>query len=157
MRDATFERDGRRAWLMTEYGEDVRPHTALAVYLVNADGWHIGWNWWQVSVVHLRDEPGVAPARKHYPIAEYEIQILAIDPSHNLPDPDAPLPQDIRPLHPFDLIHQFHGVTDEQAAEIAALVVERAVNENVPLDQDLRTFWQEAIDSTVVHYREGVH
>ena len=55
----------------------------LAVYRIWQPTHHPHWQWYQLSVVHLRDHPDLPPADFQYPGATHEIQVCAVDPDHN--------------------------------------------------------------------------
>jgi len=153
--------DGRaQAWILKSDRTDPRWQKAwdagLAHYLVHCTWSHPFWSWYSISLVHLRPMGGVKAAHKHYPEAEYEIQIFSIDPRHPDPDPDKPL-DGYCLLYPLDLVHQFHGITDSQAVQVCHHVVETIVSGRVAPDVDFHRFWIQAINETVKHYREGKH
>lgn len=143
------------AWKMA-VGPDARPEQEANIlsYVVNGP-YHPHWSWWAVSVIHLRGIPGAQPPHRQYPEAEYELMILSIDPE-TPPNPDKPFPQDIRYLEPPDVVCQFHGITDDQAAKVCDSVV-RAICAGRSCDSDYRSFWEDAIESTVDHFRPGGH
>lgn len=154
MREPDFSGIGR-AWEM-QMGNHHRTEqeATLKGYVVNGP-WHPFWSWWMVAVIHLREIPGTRPPHKHYPEAEYEFMIVSIDPE-TVPDPDQPFPQDIRYLSPPDVVKQFHGVTDEQAAEICESAAHNIAMGASP-DSDNRRWWEGSIERTVEHYRQGIH
>lgn len=136
----------------------------LESWILNGPGYHPAWAWWQVSVVHLRDIPGVRPSAKHYAEAEYEFMIIAFNPQRGNPDleaiDDGREWGDMRKpkfLFPHDVCKQFHGVNDEQAAQICAAAVSAIVNGYLSPDRDFREAWNHAIDDTVKHMADGKH
>jgi hypothetical protein len=122
----------------------------LASWIVNVVGAHPWWTWWQVSVVHLRDLPGVRPAHKRYPEAEYEFMIIAFDPE-TPPDPDNRGGDGARFLTPIDVVEQFHGVDDQQAAELCDRAVATILAGRMSPDQDFRSAWRVLIRNSVEH------
>jgi hypothetical protein len=144
------------AWKM-EFGDYARPEQAATLngYVINGP-YHPFWKWWMVAVIHLREIDGVPSANKQYPEAEYEFMILSIDPERNQPDPDKPFPQDVGYLQPPDCVVQFHGVTDEQAAEICQMSA-RAISMGQSCDSDFRSWWESAIKNSVKHVRGEPH
>jgi hypothetical protein len=145
-----------RAWVMEMGPEHRRDQDASIIGYVLNGPWHPLWSWWMVSVVHLRDLPGMTPAKKHYPEAEYEFLIVSIDPQTR-PDPDRPFPQNVKYLTPVDVCEQFHGVTDDQAAEICTAAIRAITRGSASPNQDYRSWWKDAIAKTVEHYKAGVH
>lgn len=136
----------------------------LAAYLLKARWAHPFWSWWMIAGVHLRPIPGVRPAHRHYPEAEFELTILAIDPTNRgknpahdyEPDPDQAL-AGVPWLEPPDLVYQCHGVTDSDFSRIVLDCVMVIVNGHASPDQDFRNWWRSALNRTVEHYRAGAH
>src|SRR6266576_2963254 len=62
------------------------PSTGIDTWLVNG-AFHPFWSWWHIGVISLKDFPGMPPAHKKYPEAEYEFSIFALNPD---PDPGRP-------------------------------------------------------------------
>lgn len=130
---------------------------SLRTYLVNGEGFHPHWTWWRVGMSHLRDIPGVKPAVKHYAGAEYEFMIAAIDPSYP-PDVEA---KDggyrIHLLSPIDVVVQFDGLTDDQAARLCMMAATIICRGQASPDQDYRSWWEMAIRNAVQHELMGGH
>lgn len=129
----------------------------LATWMLKASGFHAAWDEWVIGLVHLRPiEGGTRPPNKQYADAEFELMILSLDPAYNDErDPDVPGLKGY--LEPPDLVYQFHGVTDEQAIEIAEMLVRHFVEGTRSPDSDFRRSNTEALDTTVEHYRQGIH
>jgi hypothetical protein len=129
----------------------------LAMWLINARGYHPFWSWWTVSAVHLRPIEGVKLAHKQYPHAEYEIMIFAIDPRNGyVPDPDKAL--DGYPfLQPVDLVHQFHGISDSEVVNLVQRCIWAIRDGFMSPDQDFSHQWKILIDNTIEHKRFGGH
>lgn len=146
-----------RAWLLKRQEEASLAQTAcLASWLVNRREAHLLWQWWLVSVVHLRDIPGVPSANKRYPEAEYEFLIYAINPEF-CPDPVPDDPAGYPHLIPFDVIEQFHGITDQDVTRLCEGAVYAILAGQVSPDQDYRSIWKALIAETVRHFAEGRH
>lgn len=152
MRAPDFQGGRGRAWHNTQ---KTKPdHEAcIGAVLLNVPGAHPLWSWWCVSMVHLRALPGVPPATIHYPAAEYEFMIFSVDPERcPSPEPD----QGQYPhLEPFDVVYQFHGVSDDQAKRIFELAVQSCVDGRMSPDSDYRSAWKRTIDATVEHFITG--
>lgn len=135
------------------------PSASLADWIVNGP-YHPLWRWWYVGLVHLRSIPGAPPANKQYPEAEYEILCMSLDPDGQpgrakVPDLEKIEAGDMKGglpgfLSPPDWAVQFHGVTDEQAVEVADLAA-RAIANGQSCDSDFRSWWHAAIPNTVKH------
>jgi hypothetical protein len=130
---------------------------SIAAWIVNQPGAHPFWRYWFVGVVHLRDIPGVKPAKKRYPLAAYEFIILALDPEKPLPEIDGHRNGNpMKMLMPPDVVLQFHGLDDKRAEELAGLAVAAIINGQMSPDQDYRGMWRAAIQSTIEHL-QGKH
>lgn len=112
---------------------------------------HPYWEWWLLSVVHLREVPGVSEPKFLYEGAEYELALTTIDPEDSV-TPDKP--EGYLYLHPADIIEQFSGVTDDQAAQIGGLsslaLVDGRVRPNAEKD------WKQLLMETVHSFHAGL-
>lgn len=126
------------------------PIACLEGWLVQRPGAHPLWEWWVASVVHLREEPGLPPAAKSYPKAQYEFQIRTLDPEFRA-DPDL-WDLGYRFLEPADVIEQFHGVTDDQARFVCTESVRRIVDGGISPDSDYRSSWSIEIQDRVQRF-----
>lgn len=164
-----------RAWRIEQSPEAIAAHerewgyppaSIGPTWLVNGP-YHPLWSWWYVGVVSLADRPGTPPARRRYPEAEYELMILSLNPS---PTDGRPAVPDIDGLEaggdamrclpgfltPPDVVFQFDGVTDDQAAGLAEIAVDVIVG-GQSCDSDFRQWWLGSLQATVQHIREGLH
>lgn len=161
MRDPDIRGPYGEAWdldLVPKPGDPPDVLGSLRGFLVRAPKRHPLWEHWIVCVVHLRPIPGQSrPAVKHYPEAEYEMLILALNPEKAPHDPDGWREKGFAWMTPPDVVEQFHGVTDSQAAKLCGLVVRHIVEQGASPDQDYRTYWAKMIHGTVAHYRDGRH
>lgn len=150
MREPDLVSEIARAW---KFEPDADHPTGLGSYVVNGP-YHPLWRWWYVGLVSLRDAPGVPPAKKHFPEAEYEILCLSLDPTDGPPNLDKLDVGDLSGMPPWlqppDWVVQFHRVNDEQAVEILDLAAKAIVN-GQSCDSDYRSWWQQAIPTTVKH------
>jgi len=92
----------------------------LKAWLLHLPGQHPFWSDYMFGVVHLRPIEGGRPPVKIMPDAEHEMIVVALDPSRK---PNASDINTLIPLHPVNYVVQFAGMTDEQAIETAALLV----------------------------------
>lgn len=143
-----------RAWRFK--GEsDVPDHQAcLSQYVVNGP-FHPFWSWWMIGLISLCDIPGVPPAHKQYPDAEYELLILALNPECCPPDPDAV--GALTFLTPPDLVYHFDIRNEEAAKEIIEGAVKAIIEGRISPDQDYRQIWKRILKTTVDHYKAGLH
>lgn len=139
---ANPRRHGPKAWEAT-----------ISAWLVNASWAPPFWSWWQVCVIHLRDIPGVRPAHKAYPEAEYALMIMALDPEKGTPDPEGQL----HFLHPADVVEQFHGLDDAGAKRLCEMAASAIINGHISPDQDYRSSWKVMIRNAVEHIALGGH
>lgn len=137
-----------------EWGYD---HTGIATWYV-CGPYHPFWSWWYIGLISLADVPGVPPANKVYPEAEYELTFVSLDGDPNLDALEQGRLEDrgYTFLSPPDLVFQFNGVTREQAVEIAEAAV-RMIVAGQSCDSDFREWWRGALETTVQHYKEGIH
>lgn len=165
MRTADLRGPTASAWkLKKPIGGRKDWEACLESWILNGPGFHPAWAWWQISVVHLRDIPDVPPAVKHYPKAEYEFSITALNPEKGMPDIDLleagkdwGEPNTSKFLLPQDVAKQFHGVGDEQAAKICTAAIRAIVSGFLSPDQDHRSAWNHSIEETVRHMADGRH
>lgn len=143
------------AWKVADIRSTKDQEACLGTWLVYAPWAHPFWHTWAMSVVHLRDIPGVPPAHKKYPEAEYELLIAALDPNKG-PDPDHP-ENGFAFLHPIDVVEQFHGISDRDATRLLESAVRAIVAGTISPDSDYRSVWRDSVKGTVEHYRSGVH
>lgn len=155
-----------KAWKIEPTDEAIRQHveswghapTPVRTWYVNGP-YHPLWSWWMVGVISLADVPGVPPAIKQYPEAEYEFTIYSLS---GVPNIEALDRGDLANrgfdaiLQPADVTFHFHGVNDRQAAEICDAAV-AAICAGQSCDRDFREWWKGALTSTVTHYALGVH
>jgi hypothetical protein len=151
MRTPDIEGRGVKAWRINWAARPDVP-AAVAGWILHCTWAHPAWNHWLISVVHLRDVEGAPPANRIYPEAAFEFMIAALDPACvNKIDPDRA--RGWRYLVPIDVCHQFHGVSDEDAARICDDAVRAIAAGRISPDGDYRTAWNQSIDATVRDYR----
>lgn len=149
-----------RAWNLdlSKVPEGPAKEAAVASWLLNVPGAHPFWSYWVMSVISLRDLPGMKPAHKCYPEAEYEFMILAVDPErHPAPDPDLILLEGFGWLDPIDVMEQFHGISVMDCRRLAEGSVRAICSGFISPDQDYRPAWKSLIAGTVQHLAEGRH
>lgn len=129
---------------------------ALYCGLIYAPQAHPFWQYHTLHVVHLRPLPGQPPAKKRSPSMEYELAVLANNPEKPRPDPDNAVGSFFY-LEPPDLVEQFNGVTDEQAARIGRACVRACMDGTLIPDSDFRSVWSVTLYRTLQHIREGHH
>jgi hypothetical protein len=130
----------------------------LSSWIVNVPGAHPFWSHWMVAVCHLRDLPGVRAANKKYPEAEFEFIIASINPE-SCPNPTVAraLVEGLPLMSPIDVVEQFHGVKDEDAARVCEGAIRAIIDGHMSPDQDYRSAWKTVIHATVKHFQEGRH
>jgi hypothetical protein len=156
MRPPDVEGPAAKAWVFHPEPRDAAQVAALATWVVHSPHFHPFWSWWFVSVVHLRPIPGTPMPRLHYPEAGFEFMIASINPEESDPNVDDPGPG-FHLLEPFDVIEQFHGVSDADARSIALAAIRCICDGKISPDQDNRRLWKHLIAGTVAHYRDGAH
>lgn len=144
MREPDFEGPGGKAWNI----KSAIPSPTLASYLIYAPYSHPVWPYKWLSIIHLRDEPGIDPPTKYHPEAEYELILMPIDPEA-MPHPD-PDEQPFMILVPPDVMEQFHGITDDEVKEIGAILIQNVIAGLLIPDQDWRRHWRKMLDQIIV-------
>jgi hypothetical protein len=107
---------------------------AVATWFIHAPGQGIGYDAFRLSVVDLADHEDVPKPVKRYDRAEYELNVCALDPD------SGPHPGDIetwRTLLPVNVAEQFHGITREQAAEVAETAAWACVTGRLPVETQM--------------------
>jgi hypothetical protein len=143
-----------RAWLLQpEEAPSPQQEATLSTWLVNCPFRHPFWEWWTVTVVHLRDVEGLPSAERAYPEAEYEFQIRTLDPEESpTPDPDL-VDEGWEYLDPPDVIEQFHGIGDHQAQALCSMAIQEILNGRVSPDVNFRGEWNRIIREKVAALR----
>ena len=127
----------------------------LGCWILTIPGAHPWWHDYLLSIVHLRDIPGVPPAIKHFPEATHEIMLYALDPDVDPPDPDDGDNFHPKFLTPANLVEQIHGVTDEQARSITEKLGRAFVDGIASPDTDYRSHTQKLLRNTIKHFTIG--
>lgn len=118
-----------------------------------------------LSGIHLRDMPGVPPARKELPHFTHELVLWTMDPKHQGYMDALPWPT----LQSHSISVQYECDDDDQAMEVLQQMAWGMVNGLVPADPQayvpalgamrtigqLRTAWTDAVRSTAEHARTG--
>lgn len=146
--------DIARAWQWKAPDDDPNRAAHVDTWFINGP-FHPHWSWWVLMCVDLIDRPGQPKAEIRVPGAEFEVMILSLSPDWE-PDPDAK-PGLVPYLTPADLVYQFGGVTREVAAQIVEMMVDSIVKGVRSPDSDHRRLWEQSLDVTVEHYKEGRH
>ena len=89
----------------------------LAGWLIHAPGQSPAWSDYLLMLVHLRDLPGVPPATRKFPEAEYQMTLFALDPEGKPRADDA---ETWWPLTPFNAEVQFAGPTSDSQAMLGS-------------------------------------
>lgn len=177
MRKPDFECEERAAWIFDNEKLRARPvpperralfdaqmECQINTALIHWPGAHAFWEYWFVSMVELKNVPGLPEAKLQFPEAKFELQVLALNPDK--------FPADFRKkdivleehdggsamLLPPDLIYQFggEGIGREHAKQLFELYVRYAVD-YLPPDADYASEWKRRLDDTVAHWRAGKH
>jgi len=170
--------DGKiRAWRMLTVKPDIGPadwQAGLAAWFIEADVGVLdpyGITAWYIGCVSLRDMPGVTPANRHYPDAQFELSAWSIDPNkgvtielydRRVEQGDDGGAEGVL-LTPPDIVFQWHGTTDEHAIQILEAFIRAVVlgrmspSRPVVVDYARRfdAAWREALSSTVEHFATG--
>lgn len=118
------------------------------------------WNQWILCVIHLREIPGERIPRHQYEGSEYEILLMALDPSF----PATVETIEHEPIHyltPPSGVFQFHnGGRDDLAVSLTQAVAEGLVHGVLPFEPagnlGATIWWRQCIAGTAAHDR-GEH
>lgn len=134
----------------------------LVSWLVSLPHTGLPWGQWMLCVVHLREIPGERECYHQYEGSEYELMLMALDPTHpatvgTLEDPDTPIVF----LTPPSGVFQFHnGGRDDLAismcAEVAGALVSGVLPPEPAGDPGATMWWRQCIAGTAAHDR-GEH
>ena len=150
--------DGTAAsiWKLNIPPQTPAQEASLGAYLIKSKGriFHLLWDRWQLTVIHLRDLPGIKSAVKNFPEATHEIVVASIDP--DTPPIDTDNPTNVRWLQPIDQMVQFEVPNDASALSLAEKLLQLITRGELSPDSDYRSAWQHLITGTAEHYR-GEH
>lgn len=152
-REPDVEGPGGRAWAVKTKSK--RKHGGVAHFLVHAVNGNPFWNWYVVSVVHLRAEEGLPQPHIQFPGASHELLMAALNPEEKIPDIDNW--KGMSHLEPIDQCVQFIVNNDEQAKSLCDDVIRAIVVGGISPDQDFRSWWKQSVNQTAEHYRLGEH
>jgi hypothetical protein len=97
---------------------------SLASWFLELPGSHPAWSCYLLSVIHLRQIPGVHPPVIKEPDATHELTVLSLDPTVG------PRAEDLdswRYMLPVNIAEQFHVDSDADARELARLAADALV------------------------------
>lgn len=146
-------------WRVADPEADDDPRSAVYIpgitWLIYAPLAHPHWAWHLLVGVSLADAPGVDPPKKHYPEAEYELMVWALDPRNEPPDPrEWPFGSvDGWLLQPPDCVVQFDGPSQDEVSEMFDVVARAVAEGTLVPDSDHRGKWAYTIRKTAEHYR----
>ena len=157
MRTPDQKGHGAEAWVIT-IPKTVKPHGTVKSWLVKGEKFHMLWNHWAVSLIHLRPYEGEPqPPILNKPNMTHEVLIFALNPGEDqenrrVYDPDNfPVPTPY--MRPIDLSEQFEAPSDEKATEVVDLMVRAICDGIMSPDQDFRSVWKEVVAATAAHIR----
>jgi hypothetical protein len=112
----------------------------IAFWLLHSPKTHAVWDYWMVSLIHLRDVPGVPAAVKQDPSHTHELLIFALQRGSLPPNPAEP--QGFEALTPPDLVQGFVAASDAEAVSILERMLERFIDGHLPPDVDFARLWK---------------
>jgi hypothetical protein len=140
------------AWLVAKAAR-VGECPPVSRWLVSCPGVHPYWHWWVVQVLDVRKEI----AARLYAKAEYGIIVYAVDP-YSCPEPDVDAPENGYPdLIPWDIVENFHGISEAEAAHLCATAVRAIVSGLLVPDEDQAAQWKKSVAVMVETMRSGAH
>ena len=154
MREPDFKGEGTAAWLLTPENTTPDHEASISSWLLTGP-FHPAWNQWVLTMIHLRDIPGVKPATIKREGATHEVVIMSVDPKHPVTEAIAQAGM-CKYLTPPDLMHQFECPDDATADRIAMLMARAVVDQIASPDSDFAGRWPQIIENTIAHER-GEH
>ena len=118
-------------------------HTNLAIWLLHSPKTHPAWEYWMVSLIHLRSDPRLGEAVKQNPEHTHELMVAAVSPGEMPPNPAEP--QSVQMLRPYDLVQGFAAVSDAEALSVVERMLERFIDGHLPPDSDFARQWQQLL------------
>ncbi len=147
MRAPDLKSEDIQAWHVKKTTPDAA--AALNQWIVSGP-FHPFWKFWIVSVVSLKEIPGIEPSKKHYPEAEYEISILSLHPDHPV-DVDAfERGECLHPIMPPDLVMQIDGIQETWAIAIVDSMLTVIMSGTASPDSDFRSYWKRFIVNKMI-------
>ena len=152
MRNPDKQGKAGQAWII-----DVKKRGGPAVdadvrtYMVKGKSFHKFWDTWIVSMIHLRDIPGMPPATLTKPNHTHEFLIMALDPGKDTKNFFNYDPDDFKAnyLEPIDCCVQFECPTDVEALDLCDVAVQAIVNGQMSPDSDYASVWARMIPGTI--------
>lgn len=109
--------DGGFGWAQEFFlAGDAKAEVQVSSWFMCLPGQGINYDKFILSMISLKDCPGLPPAHRRYAAAEFELIVVALNPEGN---PDVKDPGSWWHMAPLNVEHQFHGVDRAQAARMA--------------------------------------
>lgn len=110
----------------------------LDLWLLDCPKYHPAWSHYICSLASLRPFPGIPEPVLHYPGAQYELLVYAA--KQPAPEVGADYMRWFEThLVPANLVHQFHGLSDELARGVLTKLVRAFVDGTCSPDTDFRS------------------
>lgn len=129
----------------------------LATWFLRCPGQSPAWDRYLLSIIHLRDLPGVPPAEVRVPGATHEVLLFALDPE---PDPQPTAPDSWRFLHPHNVMEQVQLPHDTAAIELLAKCAQAVLAGILPAEPMLAGAvepWRTTLIRSAAHMRGEEH
>lgn len=117
-------------------------HTALSTYLKTGN-YHPFWNHWMITIVHLREQENVLPAKKNFPEATHEILIVPYTEVKKKIENNVVIEFEGKHLAPLDMAKQIQAESDAQALQVFKEFLKKMISP----DSDFRQRNMQLIDS----------
>ena len=103
----------------------------IAMWFLHLPEAHPAWQHYMLTLIHLRDLPGMPPATKEREDDTHEIVPMPLDSGN---EPHVEDLDSMRALTPPNIAVQFRSGSDEEAMEVAEMVVWRLVRGTLPAE-----------------------
>lgn len=121
----------------------------VASWVLHCPGQSLGWEYFCLSVVHLRDLPGMRPPVLTTPGASHEVILMALSPDDPVP-PAGP----VKFLTPLNFVEQTYVSSDHDAHRLGEFLVKSMVAGQLWAEPPLsgqKEPWSSMLQSTAAH------
>lgn len=144
LQEPDFHGEVARAWRITDPILDQPESATIGAWLVEATQAHPLWNYHVVTLVHLREGPGLPAPLFDRPGATHELVVAALNPDYE-DTVDPALMSTLYLLTPPDAVEQLVAADDDHAIAIAEEAVRRCVDGTLIPDSDYRQIWRHVV------------
>lgn len=158
MRDADFEQQFAagtvRAWRVSVPAPTPeKPHATIASWIINGP-FNLHCTRWVMMVVHLRNEPGILPAKHTKSGTTHAFMIYAVHPIQGPLDPEN-FPESVNFCHPAEFEADFVAANDEDAKMVLESAVRMVASGQASPDRCNAKAWGKLLEEIAAFYARG--